>query len=95
MILEKKRLGVQPTFHNTTFFLHFPNELSYGYLRFEGNGEIPMGRQGKRRGKERARVKNLQNILLLAVGFELMTSWLPDGRSNQLSCPDFCEERME
>ena len=55
MILEKKRLGVQPTFHNTTFFLHFPNELSYGYLRFEGNGEIPMGRQGKRRGKEKVR----------------------------------------
>ena len=46
MILEKKRLGVQPTFHNTTFFLHFPNELSYGYLRFEGNGKIPLGRVG-------------------------------------------------
>ena len=88
MILEKKRLGVQPTFHNTTFFLHFPNELSYGYLRFEGNGEIPMGRQGKRRGKERARVKNLQNILLLPVGFELMTSWIPDKSLNQLCHPD-------
>ena len=29
-------------------FLHFPNELSYGYLRFEGNGKIPLGRQRKR-----------------------------------------------
>jgi hypothetical protein len=26
------------------FFLHFPNELCYGYLRFEGNGKIPLGR---------------------------------------------------
>ena len=26
------------------FFLHFPLELSYGYLWFEGNGKIPLGR---------------------------------------------------
>ena len=37
--------GVQPTFHNTRLFLHFPNELCYGYFRFEGNRKIPMGRQ--------------------------------------------------
>ena len=97
MVLEKKRLVVQPQNGIPGFSLHFPKELSYGYLRFEGNGKIPLGRQGKRKGKERARarVKKLQNILLLTVGFELMTSWLPDGRSNQLSCPDFCVERME
>jgi hypothetical protein len=35
----------RPThFHNTRLFLHFPNELCYGYLRFEGNGKIPLGR---------------------------------------------------
>ena len=29
---------------------HFiiPDELCYGYLRFEGNGKIPLGRQGKK-----------------------------------------------
>ena len=59
MILENKRLGVQPTFHNTRLFLHFPKELSYGYLSFEGNGKIPLGRQGKRRGKERIRIKKI------------------------------------
>ena len=32
---------------NTRVILHFPNELCYGYLRFEGNGKIPAGRQGK------------------------------------------------
>ena len=26
------------------FFLHFPNELCYGYLRLEGNGKIHLGR---------------------------------------------------
>ena len=25
-------------------FLHFPKELNYGYLRFEENGKIPLGR---------------------------------------------------
>ena len=30
------------------FSLHFPKELSYGYLRFEGNGKIPWGRQRKK-----------------------------------------------
>ena len=41
---RKRGNGVQPTFHNTRLFLHFPNELYYGYLRFEGNGKIPLGR---------------------------------------------------
>ena len=26
------------------FSLHFPKQLSYGYLTFEGNGKIPLGR---------------------------------------------------
>ena len=29
---------------NARFFLHFPKELSYGYLRFDGNGKISLGR---------------------------------------------------
>ena len=33
---------------NQIFFFHFPNELCYGYLRFEENGENPLGRQGKK-----------------------------------------------
>ena len=32
----------------TDFFFHFPNDLCYGYLRFEGNGKIPLGRYRKR-----------------------------------------------
>jgi hypothetical protein len=80
-------LASNPLFIIPDFFLHFPNKLSYGYLRFEGDGKIPLGRQGKRRGKERVRIKKLQNILLLAVGFELMTSWLPDGSLNQFCHP--------
>ena len=52
MVLEKKRLGVQPQNGIPGFILHFPLEPSYGYLRFEGNGKIPLGRQGIWRGKE-------------------------------------------
>jgi hypothetical protein len=37
--------------------LHFPKELSYGYLRFEGNEKKILRRQGKRRGKIRARIE--------------------------------------
>ena len=37
--------------------LHFPKELSYGYLRFEGNGKIPLGRQGKGKGTRWARIE--------------------------------------
>ena len=33
-----------PSKWNTRVFLHFPKELSYGYIRFEGNGKIPLGR---------------------------------------------------
>ena len=31
------------------FSLHFPKELSYDYLRFEGNGKIPLGRRERKR----------------------------------------------
>ena len=30
--------------HVPGFSLHFPKEISYGYLRFEGNGKILLGR---------------------------------------------------
>jgi hypothetical protein len=47
--LPRRRRGMasNPLFIIPDFFLHFPSELSYGYLRFEGNGKIPLGRQGK------------------------------------------------
>ena len=34
-------MASNPLFIIPYFFLHFPNELCYGYLRFEGNGKIP------------------------------------------------------
>ena len=37
-------MASNPLFIIPDFFLHFPNELGYGYLRFEGNGKIPLGR---------------------------------------------------
>ena len=39
MVLEKKRLGVQPQNGIPDFSSYFPKELSYGYFRFEGNGK--------------------------------------------------------
>ena len=40
---RKRGVASNPLFIICTrlFFLHFPNRLSYGYLRFEGNGKIP------------------------------------------------------
>ena len=52
MVLEKKRLGVQHQNGIPGFILHFPLESSYGYLRFERNGKILVGRYGKRRKKD-------------------------------------------
>ena len=43
-VFEGKRHGVQPQNGIPGFSLHFPKELGYGYLRFEGNGKIPLGR---------------------------------------------------
>ena len=54
IVLEEKRLGVQPKTGIPGFILHFALEPSYGYLRFEGNGKIPLeGREkgGKREGQ--------------------------------------------
>ena len=42
--LRKSGLASNPLFILPDFFLHFPNELSYGYLRFEGNRKIPLGK---------------------------------------------------
>ena len=50
------KIGPQ-LFISPDFFLHCPKELSYGYLRFEGNGKIPLGRQGKGREKGRVRIE--------------------------------------
>ena len=52
-MLEKKWLGVQPLFILPGFSLHFPLELSYGYLRFEGNGKM----QGKEKAIEEKTTK--------------------------------------
>ena len=41
-VFEGKRHGVHPQNGIPGFALHFPKELSYGYLRFEDNGKIPL-----------------------------------------------------
>ena len=41
---RKRGMASNPLFIIPDFFLHFPNELCYGYLRFEGNGKISLGR---------------------------------------------------
>ena len=41
---RKRGMASNPLFIIPDFFLHFPNKLIYGYLRFEGNGKIPLGR---------------------------------------------------
>ena len=40
---RKRGMASNPLFIIPDLFLHFPNELCYGYLRFEGNGKIPLG----------------------------------------------------
>ena len=40
---RKRGLASNPLFRIPGFFLHFSLELSYSYLRFEGNGKIPLG----------------------------------------------------
>ena len=37
---RNRGMASNPLFIIPDFFLHFPNELCYGYLRFEGNGKI-------------------------------------------------------
>ena len=44
--MEGKRHGVHPL-DGIPGFTYFPIELWYGYLRFEGNANILLGRQGK------------------------------------------------
>ena len=50
----ERTLASNPLFIIPGFSLHFPLELSYGYLCLKGNGKIPLGRQGKRSLKGRA-----------------------------------------
>jgi hypothetical protein len=37
-------MASNPLFIIPDFFFHFPNELCYGYLRFEEIQKIPLGR---------------------------------------------------
>ena len=41
---RKRGTASNPLFIIPDFFLHFPNELCNGYLKFEGNGKISLGR---------------------------------------------------
>jgi hypothetical protein len=40
-VFEGKRHVIHPLNGIPDFSLHFPKEISYGHLRFEGNGKIP------------------------------------------------------
>jgi hypothetical protein len=40
---RKKSMASNPLFVLPDLFLLFPDKLCYGYLRFEGNGKIPLG----------------------------------------------------
>ena len=42
--MRNRGMAFNPLFIIPDFYFHFPNELSYGYLRFGGNGKIPLGR---------------------------------------------------
>jgi hypothetical protein len=75
--------------------LHFPKELGYGYLWFEGDGRVPLGRQGEGSLKGGAYREGWQNVLSLLVRFEHTTSGL-----SERSLRPFChsatwEERVE
>ena len=43
-LTERGMAGVHPQNGIPGFSLHFPKEPSYGYLKFEGNRIIPLGR---------------------------------------------------
>ena len=73
MTWRKSSLASNPLFIIPGFFLHFSLELSYGYLRFEGNGKIPLGRQGIWRGKEWALDRNTQ--ILISTYFQHKPRW--------------------
>ena len=70
---RKRGLASNPLFIIPGFFLHFSLELSYGYLRFEGNGKIPLGRQGIWRGKVWAFNKN--TYILISTHIYHKTRW--------------------
>ena len=48
---SKRGIASTPLFIIPDCFLHFPNELSYGYLRFEGNRKIPLGNWNSQQGR--------------------------------------------
>ena len=41
-------MASNPLFIIPDFFFHFPYELSYGYLRFEGNGKVRLENEKKK-----------------------------------------------
>ena len=73
MTWRKRDLASNPLFIIPGFFLHFSLELSYGYLRFEGNGKIPLGRQGIWRGKVWEFDRN--TYILISTHFYYKPSW--------------------
>ena len=52
LLLEKKRLGVQPTFHITRFFFAFSISHTLWLPRVERKWENSLGKIGKMEGKE-------------------------------------------
>ena len=69
--------GVHPTFHNMyQIFLHFLNELSYGYRRFEGNGKVE---------KKFCPVGCLSLVLLNWDSQQVRTFYLPSQRNFPIS----------
>ena len=70
---RKSGLASNPLFRIPGFFLHFSLELSYGYLRFEGNGKIPLERQGIWRGKEWTLDRN--TYILISTHFYHKPRW--------------------
>ena len=48
---RKRGVASYPLLIIPGFFLHFSLEPSHGYLRFERNGKIPLGRLGNMEGK--------------------------------------------
>ena len=70
---RKRGVASTPLLMIPGFFLHFSLEPSYGYLRFEGNGKIPLGRQGKWRGKEWALDRHTQ--IFISTHFSHRPRW--------------------
>ena len=95
---RKSGLASNPLFIIPGFFLYFSLEFSYGYLRFEGNGKIPLGRQGIWRGKVWAFDRN--NYILISTHFyhkPRLQNWLRLHSANPMvvgSNPTVCNSNF-